>query len=94
MVLLKSVKSLLRGAGAVLAFATSSAAAFASDAAKQVPLTVEINQSFWYGPFEAMAEHYEETIGNKIDFDVNPFPALLEQQHNSVGAAQQGARAT
>ncbi|MFA3919457.1 extracellular solute-binding protein [Ruegeria hyattellae] len=84
---LKSTKSLLTGAVAALALAASSAAAYAADVGKHVPITVVINQSPWYGPFEALAEYYEETTGNEVNFDVNPFPALLEKQRNSVRAS-------
>ncbi|MCA0422746.1 MAG: extracellular solute-binding protein [Proteobacteria bacterium] len=73
------------GAGAILPLAMSRSIAFAQ--AKQVPITIVINQSPWFNSFRQTVEHYEKETGNKVNLDVNPFAGSLEKQRNSVRAS-------
>ncbi|WP_372571652.1 ABC transporter substrate-binding protein [Ruegeria jejuensis] len=56
----------------------------AAQAADQVPITIVINQSPWFPGFQSVVELYEETTGNTIELDVNPFAGSLEKQRTAV----------
>lgn len=65
------------GAAALAAFMSSSALA-------AEPITVLINNSPWYGGFEAVVEKYEADTGNTVNIDRTPFPGMLEKARNAV----------
>jgi multiple sugar transport system substrate-binding protein len=54
----------------------------------QPPITIVINQSPWFPGFQSVVELYEETTGNRVDLDVNPFAGSLEKQRTAVRAAE------
>ncbi|WP_319529699.1 extracellular solute-binding protein [uncultured Cohaesibacter sp.] len=56
--------------------------------AAEVPITIVINQSPWFPGFQSVVELYEETTGNKVDLDVNPFAGSLEKQRTAVRTDQ------
>lgn len=56
----------------------------AAQAADQVPITIVINQSPWFPGFQSVVELYEETTGNTVELDVNPFAGSLEKQRTAV----------
>ncbi|NRA87389.1 MAG: extracellular solute-binding protein [Rhizobiales bacterium] len=58
---------------------TSVNSAFAAD-----PITILINNSPWYGGFEALVEKYEAETGNKVNIDRTPYSGVLEKVRNSV----------
>ena len=51
---------------------------------KQVPITIAINDSPWFGGFEAVVQKYEEETGNVVNLEVTPFGGLLEKIRNAV----------
>lgn len=59
-----------------------------AQAGKQVPITIVINQSPWFGGFSKVVEAYEKETGNKVTLDVNPFAGSAEKQRNSVRAKE------
>ena len=60
------------------------AAAAAQTAAKQPPITIEINSSPWYGGFETVVDRYEKETGNKVMLDVTPFNGMREKARDAV----------
>ena len=48
------------------------------------PITILINNSPWYGGFEAVVEAYEAETGNTVNIDRTPFPGMLEKARNAV----------
>jgi multiple sugar transport system substrate-binding protein len=60
------------------------AAAGAAAAQDQPPITIVINQSPWFPGFQSVVELYEETTGNTVELDVNPFAGSLEKQRTAV----------
>ncbi len=52
--------------------------------AEVAPITIVINQSPWFPGFESVVELYEETTGNTVELDVNPFAGSLEKQRAAV----------
>jgi ABC-type glycerol-3-phosphate transport system substrate-binding protein len=60
------------------------AAAAAQTAAKQPPITIEINSSPWYGGFETVVDRYEKQTGNKVTLDVTPFNGMREKARDAV----------
>ena len=73
----------LRFAG-LLAGTAMTAALAAPALAEEVPITIVINQSPWFPGFQAVVELYEETTGNTVELDVNPFAGSLEKQRTAV----------
>ncbi|MDW4497204.1 extracellular solute-binding protein [Sulfitobacter sp. D35] len=66
---------------------TAMLAALAAPAmAQEAPITIVINQSPWFPGFQAVVELYEETSGNTVELDVNPFAGSLEKQRTAVRA--------
>ena len=53
-------------------------------AGQQVPITILINESPWYGGFEAVVEMYEAETGNVVNLDVTPYGGVLEKARNAV----------
>ena len=70
-------------AGTALSFALASSAM-----ATEAPITIVINQSPWFPGFQSVVELYEETTGNTIELDVNPFAGSLEKQRTAVRTDQ------
>ena len=68
--------------GALLATTMTTMAAGASFAAE--PITVLINNSPWYGGFEAVVEKYEADTGNTVKIDATPYKGVLEKARNAV----------
>ena len=63
------------------------AVAAAQTAAKQPPITIEINSSPWYGGFEMFVDRDEKETGNKVTLDVTPYPGMLQSRAmRSAGA--------
>jgi multiple sugar transport system substrate-binding protein len=60
-------------------------AAFAQN---QAPVTIVINQSPWFAGFQKVVEQYQETTGNVVTLDVNPFAGSLEKQRTAVRSAE------
>lgn len=56
--------------------------------AAETPITIVINQSPWFPGFQSVVELYEETTGNTVDLDVNPFAGSLEKQRTAVRTDQ------
>ena len=74
---------------ACLLTGTALAAVFSAPAlAAEVPITIVINQSPWFPGFQSVVELYEETTGNTVDLDVNPFAGSLEKQRTAVRTDQ------
>lgn len=48
------------------------------------PITILINNSPWYGGFEAVVEEYEAATGNVVNIDRTPYPGVLEKARNAV----------
>jgi len=48
------------------------------------PITILINNSPWYGGFEAVVEKYEADTGNTVNIDRTPYPGVLEKARNAV----------
>lgn len=71
--------SLVAGTAALLL-----AGAGAGSAQDQVPITIVINQSPWFGGFQSVVELYEEQTGNEVELDINPFAGSLEKQRTAV----------
>lgn len=72
------------GLGAVVgAAALLSAPAMAAE-----PITILINNSPWYGGFEALVEQYEADTGNTVNIDRTPYPGVLEKARNAVRGAE------
>ncbi|MDV7141818.1 extracellular solute-binding protein [Tropicimonas sp. TH_r6] len=64
---------------------TAMAAALAAPVlAEEAPITIVINQSPWFPGFQSVVELYEETTGNTVELDVNPFAGSLEKQRTAV----------
>ncbi len=73
--------------GAVAALAlTSAPAALAVENVE--PITIVINQSPWFKGFAGLIDYYEETTGNKVELDVNPFFGSIEKQRASARAPE------
>jgi multiple sugar transport system substrate-binding protein len=72
----------------VLAFAFAGPEARAAEpflnVGKQVPITILINSSPWYGGFEAIVDLYNEQTGNEVNLDVTPYGGMLEKARNAV----------
>ena len=64
------------------------ASAAAQTAAKQPPITIEINSSPWYAGFEAIVDRYEKEIGNKVTLDVTPYPGMLQKARDAVRGSE------
>lgn len=56
--------------------------------AQEAPITIVINQSPWFPGFQSVVELYEETTGNTVNLDVNPFAGSLEKQRTAVRTDQ------
>lgn len=52
------------------------------------PITIVINQSPWFNGFAGLIDYYEETTGNKVNLDVNPFHGSIEKQRASARAPE------
>jgi multiple sugar transport system substrate-binding protein len=52
------------------------------------PITIVINESPWFQGFAGLIDYYEETTGNEVDLDVNPFLGSIEKQRASARAPQ------
>ena len=75
------------GAAALLSFVLTigwGAVVAAQTAAKQPPITIEINSSPWYAAFEAVVDRYEKETGNKVTLDVTPFNGMREKARDAV----------
>ena len=71
--------------GVVAALAlTGAPAALAVESVE--PITIVINQSPWFKGFSGLIDYYEETTGNKVELDVNPFLGSIEKQRASARA--------
>lgn len=57
---------------------------FASSALAEEPITILINNSPWYGGFEAVVEQYTADTGNVVNIDRTPYPGVLEKARNAV----------
>ena len=66
------IKRHLNAAGLLTGTALSFVLAGSAMAA-ETPITIVINQSPWFPGFQSVVELYEETTGNTVDLDVNPF---------------------
>ena len=64
------------------------AVAAAQTAAKQPPITIEINSSPWYGGFETVVDRYEKETGNKVTLDVTPYPGMLQKSRDAVRGSE------
>ncbi|MBY6116790.1 extracellular solute-binding protein [Mameliella alba] len=69
-----------------LSLTLAGALPMAASAQSVEPITIVINQSPWLPGFQAVVELYEETTGNTVDLDVNPFAGSLEKQRTAVRA--------
>lgn len=67
------------GVISTLAAGLMSTASFAAE-----EITILINNSPWYGGFEAVVEKYEADTGNKVNIDRTPYPGVLEKARNAV----------
>ena len=78
------------GAAALLSFVLTIgwSAVAAETAAKQPPITIEINSSPWYAAFEAVVDRYEKETGNKVMLDVTPFNGMREKARDAVRDAE------
>ncbi len=70
----------LTGTGlAAITAAMMASSAFAAEA-----ITILINNSPWYGGFEAVVEKYEADTGNTVNVERTPYPGVLEKARNAV----------
>lgn len=78
----KTTKALAGAAalGAALMFSPASA----QQPAKVAPISILIAQSPWLASFQKLVAQYEQSTGNKVSLDPNPFGAVLEKGRNSV----------
>ena len=60
------------------------ASLLAASAMAAEPITILINNSPWYGGFEALVEQYESDTGNTVNIDRTPYPGVLEKARNAV----------
>ncbi|WP_321336267.1 sugar ABC transporter substrate-binding protein [uncultured Cohaesibacter sp.] len=81
------IKRHLNAAGLLTGTALSFVLAGSAMAA-ETPITIVINQSPWFPGFQSVVELYEETTGNTVDLDVNPFAGSLEKQRTAVRTDQ------
>lgn len=56
----------------------------AGQAFAEVDITILINNSPWYGGFEAVVEQYEADTGNVVNIDRIPYDGVLEKARNAV----------
>ncbi|WP_459438479.1 extracellular solute-binding protein [Nitratireductor rhodophyticola] len=77
----------IRSMGAI-ALAGTFGAVLATTALAADPITILVNNSPWYGGFEAVVEKYEEETGNTVKIDRTPYPGMLEKGRNAVRADQ------
>lgn len=68
--------------GTAIAALTASMLTTSAMATEEV--TILINNSPWYGGFEAVVEKYEADTGNKVNIDRTPYPGVLEKARNAV----------
>ena len=54
--------------------------------AADIPITIHINASPWYGGFEGLVLQYEKDTGNKVILDKIPYPGMLEKARNAFAA--------
>ncbi len=74
-----SLKVRRNALGAAALVALMSSTAYAAE-----PITILINNSPWYGGFEAVVEKYEADTGNTVNIDRTPYPGVLEKARNAV----------
>jgi multiple sugar transport system substrate-binding protein len=58
------------------------------DVGEHAPITILINDSPWFGGFEAVVDLYEEQTGNAVELDVTPFGGMLEKARNAVRGSE------
>jgi multiple sugar transport system substrate-binding protein len=58
------------------------------DVGQQPPITILVNDSPWFGGFEAVVQLYEEQTGNVVNLDVTPYNGVLEKARNAVRASE------
>lgn len=56
----------------------------AGQAIAEEDITILINNSPWYGGFEAVVQKYEADTGNVVNIDRTPYPGVLEKARNAV----------
>ena len=82
-------RTALQMAGAVATTSLVLGTGVRAQAAKQVPITIVINQSPWFDELpQDRRSSTRRRRGNKVNLDVNPFAGSLEKQRNSVRAEQ------
>jgi multiple sugar transport system substrate-binding protein len=87
----RTLATWLLGALAVNAVAIQDEAAAQEpflDVGEHPPITVLINDSPWFGGFEAVVNLYEEQTGNTVELDVTPFGGMLEKARNAVRGSE------
>jgi multiple sugar transport system substrate-binding protein len=80
----KSAPALL----ALLSIAVLAGPASAEPVGSQPRITIEINSSPWYASFEAIVDRYEKETGNKVTFDVTPYPGMLQKARDAVRGSE------
>jgi multiple sugar transport system substrate-binding protein len=63
-------------------------AATAAAQQDQVPIRILINDSPWFGGFEAVVDLYEEQTGNRVELEVTPYNGVLEKARNAVRSGE------
>jgi len=53
---------------------------------EQPTITILINDSPWFGGFEALVNKYMKETGNTVELNVTPFPGMLQKSRNAVQA--------